>query len=224
VRSRDRAKGRRSSGSFLALPHSVLRAPNFVALSPAAVKLLVDIAVQYNGSNNGDLAATWNAMTVRGWKSRQSLSKALAELRHYGFLELTRQGGMHKPSLYALTWVGIDFCDGKLDVSANPVPSSKWKATVEPLAKIKRQHAARVNSTAINTPGVSIVSTAGPNQHAGSAVQGHSGLGIDTPGVPLLRNIPRRLPASGLSPSGSSQKRGRPKGETDSVDFARAMA
>ena len=45
-----------------------------------------------------------------------------------GMIELTRQGGLNGPSLYAFTWFGIDACKGKLDVSENPVPSGKWKS------------------------------------------------------------------------------------------------
>ena len=35
-------KGRRASGGFIALPHSVLRHPNYISLSPRAIKLLLD--------------------------------------------------------------------------------------------------------------------------------------------------------------------------------------
>ena len=224
MRSRQKAKGRRTSGSFLALPHAVLRSPSFLALSAPAVKLVLDIAVAYNGGNNGDLAATWNQMKARGWKSRQSLSKALSELRHHGLLELTRQGGMHKPSLYALTWLGIDPCDGKLEVPANAVPSGLWKVTAEPLEKTKRQHAPRVDSSLNDTPGVSIPSPEAPDRHAGSVVRGHSGPAIDTPGVSLLRYLPGRGLASGVSPSGSQPKRGRPQGETREAPAKSATA
>lgn len=219
---REKAKGRSSGGSFLALPHALLRSPNFIALSASAVKLAIDMAVAYNGANNGDLAATWNGMKARGWKSRASLTEALRELRHYGLLEQTRQGGMHKPSLYGLTWLGIDHCAGKLDVPANRAPSGAWKTQVGPFErpsrKTKRQHAGGVDSPTNDTRAVSIAPSEASNQHAGGVVQAVSAPGIDTPAVSLLRNIPRGVRSSGLSPSGSEQKRGRPQGETPQVD------
>jgi hypothetical protein len=52
---------------------------------------------------------------------------ALAELRHYGFLLLTRQGGLHQCSLFALSWNPIHDCGGKLDCSPTITPSGDWK-------------------------------------------------------------------------------------------------
>jgi len=153
-RRRDRYKGRRESGPFLALPHAVLNCSNYLALSRHGRSLLVDIAAQYNGSNNGDLCAAWGLMERRGWRSRDTLFRALCELRHYGFIELTRQGGLSCPSLYAVTWQSIDDCAGKLDVTATRVASGLWKETkpiferrVRHRKKLKGQHAQRVSPT-----------------------------------------------------------------------------
>lgn len=118
--------GRRKTLSFVALQHRILEHENFVALSPKAVKLLLDVCVQYRGNNNGDLCATWGQMKARGWRSKGTLAKALQELLHYGFLSLTRQGGKHQCSLYALTWESIDDCKGKLEIPAAPVASNDW--------------------------------------------------------------------------------------------------
>lgn len=169
-RSRAKAKGRRESGSFVALPHAVLDCPNFRALSAYAKSLLLDIAAQYRGINNGDLCACWRLMEARGWRSRDTLSKALRELIHFGLLELTRQGGLHKPNLYALTWLAVDDCGGKLDVPATNVPSARWRYQVGPLpAKTKRQHASRGNVTRL------------PCQ------SGRNAASIDTPAVSVMR-------------------------------------
>lgn len=126
-----RNKKNKLGGQFVALPHAVLDSPNYKLLSPRRIKLLLDIAVQYNGKNNGDLQAAWRCMETRGWKSRDTLSKALRELLHYGFIEKTRQGGLNKCSLFALTWHGIDFGDGKYDAGVRPnaVASGLWKQT-----------------------------------------------------------------------------------------------
>lgn len=59
---RQRFKGNRIGEGFVALPYSVLNSPLFVALSPYAVKLLIDVAAQYRGDNNGDLSIAWKLM------------------------------------------------------------------------------------------------------------------------------------------------------------------
>ena len=134
ARTRQRVKGRRDQGSFLALPHSVLDSPEFAALSGRAVKLLLDLGAQYRGSNNGDLCAAWRLMANRGWRSRDTLGKALQELERAGWILRTRQGGRHRASLYALTWRGIDECGGKHDEPSSPVPSNLWRSKTETVA------------------------------------------------------------------------------------------
>ena len=54
--ARNRHKGNRIGEGFVALPYSVLNSPLFTSLSPHALKLMLDLAAQYRGDNNGDLA------------------------------------------------------------------------------------------------------------------------------------------------------------------------
>lgn len=152
TKRRDRAKvtGRRAGGSFLALPHSILGSPEYAALSAQAVKLLVDIAAQYRGANNGDLCATWKTMHKVGWRSRATLAYAKAESLAAGFIEKTRDGGLRFPCLYAITWRATDECGGKLQIPASRVPSHLWR---RPLNNLEIQKP--------DTPGVS-------TRHAGS--------------------------------------------------------
>lgn len=126
-RKRTKVKGRRESGTFLALPHAILRSKNYINLSPKAIKLLIDLAMQFNGSNNGDYCKTWKIMKKRGWKSNATLHEALKELMYYGFIVCTRQGGRHQASLYAVTWLAIDQCKGKLDINETRTPPGDWK-------------------------------------------------------------------------------------------------
>jgi hypothetical protein len=89
----------------MALPYSLLNSPLFIALSPHAVKLLIDVAAHYRGDNNGDLSLAWKLMKSRGWRSEATLHKAKRELLDGGFLYETRKG--QRPnlcSLFALTW------------------------------------------------------------------------------------------------------------------------
>lgn len=97
------------------------------------MKLLHDLLVQlrfkkdYGPINNGDLQATWSQMRKRGWRSQDTMRNAIDELKHYGFIVVTRQGYMNRCSLYAVTWWAINECNGKLDVSETQVPGNNWK-------------------------------------------------------------------------------------------------
>ena len=124
---RRRIKGRQTTNSFLGLPHHVLDHDNFRTLSPKATKLLIDIAAQYRGSNNGDLCAPMSLMKNRGWNSCDQLAKAKKELIKQDVIQLTRQGGRNKCSLYALTWFPIDECKGKLDITSTTTAPVNWR-------------------------------------------------------------------------------------------------
>ena len=134
--SRQRSKGRKTSGTFTLLPHMVMDAPAFVNRGPSALKLLLDLSRQLNGKNNGGLIATFSKMKERGWRSTSTLEAAKKELLAAGLIEQTRQGGLAQgarvPSLYAVTWLPIDEISDKagnniLDVSPTRVASGKWR-------------------------------------------------------------------------------------------------
>lgn len=102
---------------FLHLHRPLLNCCDFISLKGNSIKLLIDIASQYNGFNNGDLCASLSVMKKRGWNSNQQLSKALRELRGRNLIIQTKQGGFNiGPNLYAVTWQPIDECQGKLDI------------------------------------------------------------------------------------------------------------
>lgn len=130
-RSYQKAKVRGGS-QFLALPHSILNHDNFIALSKRGRTMLIDVAVQYNGSNNGDLDMTAKRLRKRGWTSNDQIEKAKCELLEKGWMVLTRQGGRNMPSLFAITWWSIDACGGKLDVQPTRTPHHYWKTGSNP--------------------------------------------------------------------------------------------
>lgn len=122
-----RYPGKREGGQFVAFPATVLHSSAFKELSAHATKLLMDIACQYQGSNNGDLAAAWKVMKARGWKSEETLNRAKKELLESGLICETRKG--RRPnvcSLYALTWFALD-PDPKHDISPRGFPFGAWK-------------------------------------------------------------------------------------------------
>ncbi|MFT4255638.1 MAG: hypothetical protein QM599_01530 [Pseudoxanthomonas sp.] len=109
--NRKKLKGR-TAGKFALVPLAVLDSPAYKALNWAARALLLELAAQYHGHNNGDLCASYAVMKARGWQ-RSTLQRAVEELEAAGFIVKTRQGGRHVCNLYALTWQAIDPCSGK---------------------------------------------------------------------------------------------------------------
>lgn len=134
IDKRQKLKGRKTTHSFATKPHHIFR-PNFKnkipspasVLSHMAAHLLDNLIAQYDGKNNGDLSAAPKIMELYGWHSQGSVHKALTELLAFGFIELTRQGGKNQCSLYAVTWLAIDECNGKLDIKPTSVASNLWK-------------------------------------------------------------------------------------------------
>jgi hypothetical protein len=143
------AKQRRKAGGFVAMPYAVIRSPQFVRLSPYGVKLLCDMLAQLRGQNNGDLCASWTLMKLRGWRSKDTLSKSIQELRKGGWIETTRQGGRHKATLYAVSFFAIEYCNGKLDVSPTGSPSGAWR-------KEEALHLLMKSKTVVRQPGQSL--------------------------------------------------------------------
>ena len=120
-------KGRYPFKFFVMFPCDVLSHEIFRTLSPRATKLVVDIAAQYRGSNNGDLCAPLSLMKKRGWNSSDQLNKAKKELVEKDVIRVARQGGLNKCNLYALTWFPIDECKGKLDIASTTTAPVNWR-------------------------------------------------------------------------------------------------
>jgi len=129
---RRRNKGRQTTKSFVMFPHDVMEHETFMSLSPRATKLLMDIASQYRGNNNGDLCAPFKLMKKRGWNSSDQLNRAKKELVSSGLVMVSRQGGLNKASLYALTWFSIDECNGKLDIQSTTLAPNNWEKSASP--------------------------------------------------------------------------------------------
>ena len=102
---------------FLALPRALMEHPDFRELTPSATKVLMVLGCQYNGKNNGDLAATATMMKPWGGMAKGTLAKALRELQARRIIYKTRYhrrgADGAKPTLYALSWLDIDPCPGK---------------------------------------------------------------------------------------------------------------
>ena len=127
-------KGSKYTESFTGIVHSVFESPVFTALSPHVCKLLLELAGQYRGSNNGNLTVAWSVVSKRGWRSRSTLWRCKAELIKAGFVYVTRKG--HMPStceLLALTWFPLDVSP-KFDPEALACFKAKAYRASTPLA------------------------------------------------------------------------------------------
>jgi hypothetical protein len=108
-----RRQGERIVGSFVALPSRIIRSAEYVNLSHAARSLLILVAAQYTGHNNGRLVATPKYLRTLGWLSNDSTTKCLKELVDGGLLVRTRLGACpNKAAWYAITWRSLDVRDG----------------------------------------------------------------------------------------------------------------
>lgn len=104
------AKGRKIRGRFAHLPRDAMEHPAVATLSHAQFRVLVLMAGQYNGKNNGALGLTAKQAAQQGIGSQRTFYKALRELEHRGLIERTFPASRipPRPTMYAITWRNID--------------------------------------------------------------------------------------------------------------------
>ncbi|WP_116473818.1 hypothetical protein [Zobellella maritima] len=105
-----------------------MEGPDYMSLNGASLKLLMELAYQTNGNNNGDLTAAWSVLSKRGFKSKDTIERAVRELLVRGLIVKTRRGasgidGKRQPALYGLTWLPINAVNDH---------GSRYKFDVEP--------------------------------------------------------------------------------------------
>lgn len=107
---RKKYNGGRIGGGFSAIPHDVLDSPAFLSLSFSAKALLLELARQYLGNNNGKLICTEAKLQSRGWKKGSGvITRAKRELLQTGLIFETCKGARpNKASWYALTWYDLE--------------------------------------------------------------------------------------------------------------------
>lgn len=108
------------------IPVEIMESAAFHALSLVGKFVLLCLAAQYSGGNNGRLTLPLTAARHLGLRSKDSLSRGLAELVRVQLIEVTHQGGLppHGCSKYALTWRGIDPAASSGVIAA--APSHRW--------------------------------------------------------------------------------------------------
>lgn len=116
-------------GAF-AKPKVLMAQQDYRELSWAALKVLDVLTYQYNGRNNGDLAATHTMLAEWGGMSKDVLAASLRELQARNLIQKTRGHNRSRdgarPALFALAWLPIDECPGK-DLEIGPTESAHRK-------------------------------------------------------------------------------------------------
>lgn len=103
----------RDAGGFAAIPWAVLDSAAYQRLSHPARSLLMEIARQFHGDDNGRMIVTLAYLKPRGWTSNDVISRAKAELLDAGLIFETCKGQRpNRASWYAVTWLSLDKLDG----------------------------------------------------------------------------------------------------------------
>lgn len=144
--SRRNPKRRMTGQHFAAIPVEVLQSDAARTLSNASFRVLIAIAAQYRGRNNGDLALTRSIAKTFGINRQENLVTALAELQERGLIVKTRQGGKKPlgPTLYAVTWQRVDDLGSKIEHGPTMAPAHAW-ATWKPSAAEPKPAKAKIN-------------------------------------------------------------------------------
>ena len=108
-------------GQFVCLPFNFLDSLAYKYLSNAAVCAFIQIKRRFNGANNGDITVSCRQIASVCQMSRNTASRALAELQAKGIIKKTHQGifGMRIASKWKL--------NTDKNVGENR-PSDEWKA------------------------------------------------------------------------------------------------
>lgn len=113
ARKKSRIDESREPGRYVALPHCVLDSTAYMALSHTAKALLIEVARQRAGGDNGRLLLSQRYLSTRGWHSGDVIQRAKRELLAAKLIYQTVQG--HRPnkaSWFAVTWHTLDKLPG----------------------------------------------------------------------------------------------------------------
>ncbi|WP_147422377.1 hypothetical protein [Vibrio sp. PID23_8] len=106
------SRNRKNKGWFAGIPIWLVESQSFVDLSTLAKSLLIELAGQYNGRNNGYLSLTRDDLKRRGYNSPNSNQRAIQQLLDANIITRTFEGGICRGkgvcSLYAINWQRVD--------------------------------------------------------------------------------------------------------------------
>ena len=120
------------------LPLTVLDQAAVIKLSHAAFRILVLMAAQYHGGNNGALGITRSQAAVNGIGSDHTLYSALRTLEERGLIEQTYPASRvpPRPTMYALTWMSVDDTSWSRSTRIPAHTYRDWQPSRKPKLKI----------------------------------------------------------------------------------------
>ena len=145
-------QGRRTGERFARLPVEVLQSEACRTLDGTALKVLVALAAQFHGSNNGILTLPLSAARNFGIRSSDSLNRGLKELVERGLIEKTHQGGLppYGCSKYALCW--LEKRSSSNSLGQNATTPKDWVTWTMPADAKKRRPPVAVRRRRSTTP------------------------------------------------------------------------
>lgn len=165
---RERAKGRRESGTFVILPHAFLESASYQGLSLASRRvldiLLLQIRVEKGGKprNNGWLSCTAADAEEIGIKGHSTIIAGVRGLEGAGIIVRTAQGshasqgGRRAPNLYAITlWPISDDQRSKrkpLDLAPGTPIVGRWLAPLPVVETPRPAHVAAPHGRLLEVP------------------------------------------------------------------------
>jgi hypothetical protein len=93
--------GRSATERFVALPHYLIGSHAWRSLSPVARCVFIELAVLYNGANNGRLALSARDAAERVNCSKDTAARAFLQLQQRGFIECLRRGRFDRKTPHA---------------------------------------------------------------------------------------------------------------------------
>lgn len=168
----------------------MLDSPAYLALSHPAKALLIELARQHRGGDNGRLILTDRHLRPRGWNSPAVIQRAKRELLDAELIFETVKGARpNKASWYAMTWRALDKIDG-YDSGASGGFERGAYLKKKPLPK----NAAFTSSPVVETPRIAtapVVETPSPTTSR-VAIRP-----VLTPSPTTARVVPLELPSTG---------------------------
>ena len=106
-------KGRSTTGAqFVMLPHWMLKSRAWRSLKPVDRVLYLEVAMLYNGSNNGRLALSTRDAAERCNAHRDTIGLSFRRLEGAGFIECATPGGFSRKTRHATEWrITIHMCN-----------------------------------------------------------------------------------------------------------------
>jgi DNA-binding MarR family transcriptional regulator len=132
-----RKQGRKSNGpSFVQLFKYMLKSPAWLALSATAKAAYVQIALRYDGINNGTIALGVRTLAQELNCSRATAARALIELEDAGFIETAKLGSFTRKRMASEYRLTTFRCDLTGELPSKKFMRRQAQPTVSPRAPI----------------------------------------------------------------------------------------